>query len=257
MADDIAALRQRVRELEEQLTRRVRLDETLSRTGARVRSLMSHAGDAIFIADASTGTLVDCNHRAEDLVGRSRAELLGCNHAVLHPTEEHARLTSEFQQAVAAGELEALTEGHVVHTDGSRRWVEIATSVHELDGRQLIQGIFRDTTRRHRAEIERAEAHDRCRVLASLLDLGVLVVRDTVVSANDAAHDLLGRDLVGSAPGGVLGSSAAWEDLRATCRNGVQHREWQAPSGTAFAVSAARIQHEGRDHLLVVTRPLG
>ena len=67
---DIEALRR-------QLARLKAADEHRRQAEATCRTVFEQLGDAVFVADADTGTLVDCNRRAEALLGRSRDEIVG------------------------------------------------------------------------------------------------------------------------------------------------------------------------------------
>jgi len=56
------------------------------------RDIFNTVRDAIFIADARTGMIVDANRAAEDLCGRSLEELRSSHHTMLHPPEGAARI---------------------------------------------------------------------------------------------------------------------------------------------------------------------
>lgn len=132
------------------------------RVEARYRALFESARDAIVIADAESGTIVDVNTRAEHLFGRSRDDLVGEPQSVLHPPERSEAADELFRNHVDAGGAYPLfTEA--VGADGQRIPVEINTSlVRDPDGRLLAQGLFRDITDRRRRE---QRAADRNRVL--------------------------------------------------------------------------------------------
>jgi PAS domain S-box/PAS domain S-box/PAS domain S-box len=70
------------------ITERKRSEETLANSEAQFRALFEDASDAIFIADAETGTIIDCNPNAEKLIGRPREEIIGMHQTMLHPPEE-------------------------------------------------------------------------------------------------------------------------------------------------------------------------
>ncbi len=111
----------------------------------RYRELMQGASDAIFIADAESGEIVEANPRAAELIGRPLEELIGMNQSELHPADarEHYRATfrkhAKMGRAVHAG-------AEVVRADGRRVPVEISANTIESGGRRLVQGIFRDMT---------------------------------------------------------------------------------------------------------------
>ncbi len=114
----------------------------------RYRTLFETSRDGIFIADAETGVLVDVNPAGAALVGREVHELIGQHQRVLHPPGETARYERDFRRV--AGQPQALTGSdlYVARPDGTRVPVEIATAVFRHEGRNFIQGVFRDLSDR-------------------------------------------------------------------------------------------------------------
>lgn len=111
--------------------------------------LLETAPDAIFIVDAETGTLVEANEAAEELLGRPREELRGLHQRELHPPEDRDRYEQIFaEHAGCRGVIHDDRELYVVHRDGHEIPVEISAAPVELDDRRLVQGIFRDLTER-------------------------------------------------------------------------------------------------------------
>lgn len=106
------------------------------------RGLMDHASDAIFIADASSGMLVDANRKARDLIGRSPEEIRSMHQTDLHPPEKkdlypemflrNAREGTAFQTEIIAGH------------DGRYVPVIASTTIIDLGGRLCLMEIFHD-----------------------------------------------------------------------------------------------------------------
>lgn len=117
----------------------------------RFRALFSSIGDAIMVADAASGMIVDANTMAQSLTGRSRVELLAMHQSQLHPPDLLEALQESFsEQAVSSGDL---VETRLRHASGHDIDVEIRPSVNfEMLGRPCIIGVFRDITERKRAE---------------------------------------------------------------------------------------------------------
>ena len=117
----------------------------------RLRLLMENANDAIFLADAASGVILDANQRASELIGMSRESIVGMHQAELHPPEEAERYRQMFQQHVANGtHLEG--DVFVQHWGGRQIPVEISASVIDIGGKKIVQGIFRDISERLQAE---------------------------------------------------------------------------------------------------------
>jgi diguanylate cyclase (GGDEF)-like protein/PAS domain S-box-containing protein len=141
----------------------------LAESEEKHRRLVESAVDAIFIADAQTGRLLDVNPKAVELLGRSREELAGCDHLELHPPDEADRYRRMFREHVEAGGVVAGDDVYVVDGQGKRIPVEITASVCTVGGRKVVQGVFRDITRRREMEeqLQHAALHDPLTNLAN------------------------------------------------------------------------------------------
>jgi PAS domain S-box-containing protein len=136
---------------------RRRIEAALKESEEKYRKQFEEAMDAIFIADAETGILVDCNDAAAELLGRERTELVGKHQRILHPPEEtEGEFSRTFKQHLGGKEGEAL-ETRIITKKGEIRDVAIKANLLEVKGRKLIQGIFRDITEQKRAEERQAE----------------------------------------------------------------------------------------------------
>ncbi|MGB8953017.1 MAG: PAS domain S-box protein [Candidatus Aminicenantales bacterium] len=134
------------------ITERKRAEKTLQESEEKYRHLFEEALDAILVASAETGIIIDCNRAATLLWGREKSELVGQHQRTLHPPEEiEGGFSWTFQQHLREKEGQVL-EAQIVTKNGEIRGVEIMANVFELGGRRLIQGIFHDITERKRAE---------------------------------------------------------------------------------------------------------
>ncbi len=134
-----------------------RTTKDLKKSEERYRKQIEEAMDAIIIADAETGIIVDCNRMAEVLVGRKKSELIGQPQWILHPPQEiDNKFSKTFMQHRGEKDGEVL-ENQVITKDGEIKDVAIKANVFELNGRKLMQGIFRDITeyRKLVTELER------------------------------------------------------------------------------------------------------
>ncbi|MFH0888368.1 MAG: PAS domain S-box protein [Planctomycetota bacterium] len=116
----------------------------LMKSEQRYRNLFNHANDAIFIADVKTGILLDCNKQAENLIGRSKTEIIGMHQSKLHPPKNHSYHANYFKSHVKSGRINDLRNAYVITKDGIIKHVYISAGVMELDGQKVIQGIFRE-----------------------------------------------------------------------------------------------------------------
>jgi two-component system, cell cycle sensor histidine kinase and response regulator CckA len=109
----------------------------------RYRALMEHANDAIIMADADQGRIIDANPRACEMLGRSREEVIGMSVLDMHPPELRQRYRELFSEHVAEGGFD-FYELVMRHRDGSDIPVSVSSALVEIGGRRILQGIFRD-----------------------------------------------------------------------------------------------------------------
>ena len=149
------------------ITERKQAEEELKASEQRYRMLMESANDAIFVADAETGAILDANRKAEELTGYSLDRLTSMHQTDLHPADEHDHYRTLFEDHVQSGS--AVTEGLVVvHQSGKCVPVDISVSLIELGGRSVIQAIFRNVTDRHRYEQQLIEAKEHAEEMLRL-----------------------------------------------------------------------------------------
>ena len=133
------------------ITERRQVEEAARAAGQRFETLFQGTRDAIFVADPQTGVIVEVNHQAELLIGRTRAEILGLHQSVLHPEDLREVLSVAFR--THADGTSAFVETEVLHRDGSRIPVEINSSlIPTAGGGRLLLGTFRDVRDRVRLQ---------------------------------------------------------------------------------------------------------
>jgi PAS domain S-box-containing protein len=134
------------------ITESKQVDEALQESEERYRKQFEEAIDAIFMADLETGMLVDCNVAASKLVEREKSEIIGKHQSFLHPAENIKDGFSESFKSHIAGESSELLEDRVITKSGQIKDVAIRASKITIEGRKIMQGIFRDITKLKQAE---------------------------------------------------------------------------------------------------------
>lgn len=168
-----------------------RAEQALRESEIKHRNLFEHTRDAIFLADAQTGILIDANLAACNMLGLPRKKIVGMHQSQLHPPEEAERYKTIFQNHVEKGR--AITEElYVQRADGQRVPVDISASVVELAGKPIIQGCFRDITERKQVEEELRKSRQQLRNLSAHL-LSVREQERTHIARE--LHDELGQAL--------------------------------------------------------------
>ncbi len=193
------------------ITARKQAEASLRRSELSYRRLMEQASDAILVSDANSGVILEANRKAAGLLGRPEGEIVGLTQNSLHPPAHRERYQSLFRDAVL-GRESPFKDIFLVHRDGHQIPVEVHMALVDLGDSRVVQGIFRDITRRQEQEqalraslvlVREHEIH-----LQSILDhaLDAIVALDEtgrITSCNPAAQTLfgftpeevLGRDL--------------------------------------------------------------
>ncbi len=138
-------------------------ERALAESERKYRSLIDAAPDAVIVADADTGKIVETNAAAETLLGRSRTEIIGMHQSELHPAGETERYRELFERHVRSSGAEIArfedgSEVFAVRANGEKIPVEISASIVEVGEQALIYGLFRDVSTHREYERElRAE----------------------------------------------------------------------------------------------------
>jgi len=137
-----------VAELEKLQARVVKLEESEK----KCRTLMETTNDAIFVADADSGVILEANKRAGEMMGLPPEEIVGMHQTEIHPKDKAKEYTKRFQDYAKAGGGILDCEAHVYHRSGKLIPIEISGSVIKSGNKTLIQGIFHDLTERRKME---------------------------------------------------------------------------------------------------------
>jgi PAS domain S-box-containing protein len=183
--------------------------QALSESEDRYRTLVETAADAIIVADPDTGSIIDANKRAEELLGRTHHEIVGLHQSEIHPKEEQDWSRDLFEQAIAQqGRL--FTQAYILHKDGRHIPVEISSGgVVKAGGKDIHFGIFRDISERKAAEQALAESQRFSQTIADTTP-SLLYVYDVDQNCNiwinAANRELIGETGLSDAKNGDIGS---------------------------------------------------
>ncbi len=121
-------------------------EEELQKSEIKFKSVFENAGSAIFLVDADTGMIMDCNPVAENLVGRTRQEITGRPVAELHPGDRE-KVKAHFFDTVK-NDCYSEIEADVLDKSGRIIPVLISGQVVTIDNRKVAIGFFFDITER-------------------------------------------------------------------------------------------------------------
>lgn len=155
-----AELTETNQKLRAEIADRKAAEDALRASEEQFRLVFENTRDAIFWADPETGCIFQCNKAAEVLVERPRDQIIGQHQTFLHPPEESERYANMFKEHVSErGEMDV--EGEVIRASGERVPVQVSASVVSIGGRSIVQGIFRNVTRRKAGRQALADAHHK------------------------------------------------------------------------------------------------
>jgi PAS domain S-box-containing protein len=129
-----------------EITERKRIEQALKESEEKYRKLFEEAMDAIFVADAETGILIDCNHTATTLTGRTKSEIIGKHQRFLHPPEKVVGKFSKTFEQHRTDKEGIVVKDKIVTKSGKVRDVTIKGNLIEVNGKKMLQGVFRDVT---------------------------------------------------------------------------------------------------------------
>ncbi|MBK7215103.1 MAG: PAS domain S-box protein [Bacteroidales bacterium] len=169
--------------------------EALNESELRFRTLFEGSPDAIILADAETGIIVEVNSAAVKLTGKPASQLIGMHQSELHPPRKKVYSIETFQNKALAKDATSPgkpTENHVINSDGKEIPVEILASIINLKGRKVVHGVFRDITDRKLAEQAIKESEEKLLTLINSAP-DIICFKDGEgrwLQANDSILDL-------------------------------------------------------------------
>ncbi|HEX9862885.1 MAG TPA: PAS domain S-box protein [Candidatus Bathyarchaeia archaeon] len=171
-------------------TENKKMEQTLKESEEKYRKMFEEAIDAIFIADAETGILVDCNRSATELVGRKKSEIIGMRQSLLHPKQvTEGEISRNFEQHRTEKEG-IVVEDQIITKNGEIRDVTIKGNLFEVNGKKMLRGVFRDITESKKIS---EKAYFQARLLNAVGQAIIATdMNGNIIYWNDAAEQLYG-----------------------------------------------------------------
>jgi PAS domain S-box-containing protein len=154
------------------ITERIRAEESLRRSEARYRALYQDSADGILITDVETRMVRQANPAACRLLGYSEAELKTMAIEDIHPKDDVPRVLAEVQGVVRGDQAQA-AEIPCLRKDGTTVYVEVSGVNMVVDGRVSVAGFFRDITRRKQAEAALRASEEQFRAMFDTASVGI------------------------------------------------------------------------------------
>jgi PAS domain S-box-containing protein len=164
----------------------------------QLRAVMMMAADGIFTAD-ERGVVESFNRAAGSLFGYEPTEVIGRELPMLIPAWP-GKGQEELKAPGTPGKDDVPTPRHEVvgrRKDGTTFPMDLAVSEVRLGDRTILTGIFRDITRRKKAEDTLRRLHLQNELILNSAAEGILGVDNAgiLIFANDAAAKMLGWDV--------------------------------------------------------------
>jgi PAS domain S-box-containing protein len=120
------------------------IEKERSEITERYKLQFEEAMDAIILADAETGYVVDCNNQAEVLFNCPKEYLIGKHQTELHPKDgyDYSEDFIKHQNENAGKSINS----KIITKDEKIKDVAVKASIINLSGKLFLQGIFRDVT---------------------------------------------------------------------------------------------------------------
>ena len=195
LIDELAAMRQRVTELEQVKTQYKGTLESLEQSGRTYYDLYDNAPDMFVFVDAKTANIIRCNQTVVQALGYTREEIIG--HSIFeryHPDciEDAHKV---FQSFVETGEVH---DAELVLKRKDESAIDVSlnvSSVRDEEGNVLYgRSVWRDITRHKQAEKALRQSETRYRTLfGESRDAVYMNTREgKILDVNQASLDLLG-----------------------------------------------------------------
>jgi len=134
------------------VTARKEAEARLRASEQKHRAILETCSDAVLIADAASGLILEVNDSAGRLFGCEPSDLIGLHQSDLHPEADREHLRRTFREHIEAGRV-LVPDATIQRRDGSLVPVEIAARPVTIDGALRVVGFVRDVS--HRVEHER------------------------------------------------------------------------------------------------------
>ncbi len=151
-------------------------EKALQESESRFRTFFVGSPDANFLADIETGIIIDANPAASQLLKRSVSEIIGMHQSELHPKDQSQEIKKMFKQHAfikSTSLATSIKEVKIVTAEGIEIPVEISSNVININGRKVLQGVFRDISERQKAQNQLRESEKKYRDLIETMSDGV------------------------------------------------------------------------------------
>ena len=177
-------------ELEQLVNQRT---QELRESEEKYSNLFHHSNDAIFLHDLE-GNIIDVNQRVLEQFGYIRSEILKQKIPELHPISELESSKHAFEEISKKGFMRF--EISFKKKNGKIFLAEVSSSMVDIGGKKLIQGVVRDITVRVLTEKMLKQSEEKYKSMIYHLDLGFYQLNwdGLLLNHNPRFCEILGYD---------------------------------------------------------------
>ena len=189
-------------------------------SGIDYRELYQSLSDAVVLADADSGTILEANRAACHLVGMSRDQMVGLHQSRLHPSRDAQKHAVFFEESVSNG-CAVIDEIRVRRPSGELVPVEMSATVLEVSGRRVARTLL------HRLDTSERTGEGASWHIDQLAALSAIA---TTVAGSLHPEEIMDRalstalDVMGLEAGAVVLLSVAQEHMSLAAHRGLGDR---------------------------------
>jgi PAS domain S-box-containing protein len=193
VSERTAELLQANEQLRQEILERNKVEEALRTSEERYRAIFQGAAEGILVADQETMQLKHANKAISDMLGYTPEELTNLGIEDIHPKEFLDGVINEFQTH-ARGDKARAEDIPCLRKDGTIFFVDVSTTLLQIDGVPCNVGFFWDITKRKKVAEALRESEQRFRTVFNNAAVGIDVLdgRGRFIEVNSALARMLG-----------------------------------------------------------------
>ncbi|HBL23116.1 MAG TPA: hypothetical protein DDZ40_03260 [Deltaproteobacteria bacterium] len=193
--DEILALKQRIKELEQSEVERREIEKALKESEERYRQLVEGVSKGVFVAQ--DGMLKFVNPMGVEILGHSQHDLttLPFTHFI-HPDDRNMVMERHMRR-VTGEKFATRYDFRILTSGGNIRWVELDSVTIQWEHRPAVLVFISDITDRKQAEDEILLEREKLKTLSDNAPFGMVLLNKAgcFTYINPKFTDLLGYDL--------------------------------------------------------------
>ncbi len=151
-------LQQKIKELEKEVSEHEQTEESLRESENRYRIIFEQAADSIAIIDPDTGMLVNFNDKAHEGLGYTHQKFKEIKLSEFEVQESEAEVMKHLAKILKEGSDTFETQHRT--KNGQIRDISVCCRVISIQGKDLVQVIWRDITERNKDKAALKKAKD-------------------------------------------------------------------------------------------------